>query len=212
NSASFAYSEPFTRAGPRKKRRRKPSGEPPQPLEQLERTKKELESNTVWLSTCHGSFLRRKHDPLCFPEILQDVLQDLSFAASEVLCLGLGSPVSSRDARAQLAFLIRFCSLCDIDLQNVSVYDPVFTDADSALLQALGMQCLADNRARTFSIRVSIFYLFQNAKHPVIRPTILYMPHCDMDLYENIIRENWTREQLSNIIFIANRFSDYIDK
>jgi hypothetical protein len=54
--------------------------------------------------------------------------------------------------------------------------------------------------------------LFQDGKHAVQRPTILYMPHCDLKLYENIIGANWSEEQLARIIFVANRFSDYTDK
>lgn len=38
------------------------------------------------------------------------------------------------------------------------------------------------------------------------------MPHCDLKLYESVIRANWTLEGLCNIVFIANRFSDYVDK
>lgn len=53
--------------------------------------------------------------------------------------------------------------------------------------------------------------LFQDRKHGVERPTILYMPHCDLKLYENIIGANWSEEQLARIIFVANRFSDYTD-
>jgi len=37
------------------------------------------------------------------------------------------------------------------------------------------------------------------------------MPHCDMELYENILKANWSQENLSNLLFIANRFADYID-
>jgi hypothetical protein len=54
--------------------------------------------------------------------------------------------------------------------------------------------------------------LFQDGKHEVERPTILYMPHCDLKLYENIIGANWSEEQLARIIFVANRFKDYTDK
>lgn len=38
------------------------------------------------------------------------------------------------------------------------------------------------------------------------------MPHCDLKLYEMVIRANWTLEGLCSIIFLANRFSDYVDK
>jgi len=78
----------------------------------------------------------------------------------------------------------------------VFIYDPVFTEADKEFLQGLGMHCLSDT----------------DAKDAVERPTILYMPHCDLELYENIIGANWAEENLRRIIFVANRFSDYMDK
>jgi hypothetical protein len=47
-------------------------------------------------------------------EILQDCLDALSFRSPDVLCLGLGSPLSSRESRAQLAFLLNICKCFDI--------------------------------------------------------------------------------------------------
>lgn len=55
-------------------------------------------------------------------------------------------------------------------------------------------------------------YIQQEARHSILGPTIVFMPHCDRHLYENILRENWTKERLQNTLFIANRFSDYVDK
>ncbi|OJT08868.1 hypothetical protein TRAPUB_219 [Trametes pubescens] len=31
------------------------------------------------------------------------------------------------------------------------------------------------------------------------------MPHCDLHLYENLLRENWTRARLPHVLLIANR-------
>jgi hypothetical protein len=95
------------------------------------------------------------------------------------------------------------------------MYDPVFTDADRQLFQTLGMRCLDNNQASDF-ISGSDFKLkagsLQGAEHSLDCPTILYMPHCDLKLYEMVIRANWTLEGLCNIIFLANRFSDYVNK
>lgn len=38
------------------------------------------------------------------------------------------------------------------------------------------------------------------------------MPHCDMELYENLIKTNWSRERLPNLVLVANRLADYIDR
>jgi hypothetical protein len=51
----------------------------------------------------------------------------------------------------------------------------------------------------------------QHGMHLVEVPTILFMPHCDMHLYENILKSNWTREAISNVLLIANHLHDYVD-
>ena len=38
------------------------------------------------------------------------------------------------------------------------------------------------------------------------------MPHCDVQLYDNLLRENWTRGRLEQLVLIANRFSEYLDR
>lgn len=38
------------------------------------------------------------------------------------------------------------------------------------------------------------------------------MPHCDLHLYENLLRENWSRAQLPNVLLIANRLSEYAER
>ena len=95
------------------------------------------------------------------------------------------------------------------------MYDPIFTEADRQLLQTLGIRCLDHIQASGF-ISGADFKLksgvLQGAEHSLDCPTILYMPHCDLKLYEMVIRANWTLDGLCNIVFLANRFSDYVDK
>lgn len=42
-------------------------------------------------------------------EILRETLKDSDICTEDVLCLGLGSPTTSRDARIQLAYLFSMC-------------------------------------------------------------------------------------------------------
>jgi len=56
-----------------------------------------------------------------------------------------------------------------------------------------------------------LFGLLQNGLYPVDAPTIVYMPHCDMELYENLLRANWKPHiDALKLLFIANQLSDYI--
>ncbi|RPD65925.1 hypothetical protein L226DRAFT_530050 [Lentinus tigrinus ALCF2SS1-7] len=117
-------------------------------------------------------------------------------AAPDVLCLGLGSPSSSRDARAQLALLLAACDDLRIDHTKVSVFDPVFAEQDLQLLAQHGLIPFPENRM---------------ARHVLKSPTIAFMPHCDLHLYENLLRENWSKAQLPNVLLIANRLSEYAE-
>ncbi|KAI6005910.1 hypothetical protein EDD15DRAFT_687813 [Pisolithus albus] len=177
----FAY-EPFVRVNPRKKRRGKTNRETSSPLDLLRRTKEDLYTDVTWISDCE--------------ERLRFALCDMCIKPRKVLCLGLGSPSGSRDARAQLALLSRLCSFADIDLMNVCLYDPVFTSADEDLFRVLGMQCIDDKK---------------DVQHSLDCPTMLYMPHCDLALYETVLRANWSRECLCSMVLVANNFYDYLE-
>ncbi|KAI0685476.1 SRR1-domain-containing protein [Cytidiella melzeri] len=179
----FEYDTPFTPTRPRKKRKNKNTPDRPNPQEVLERTKQELLAGE-WAHDCK--------------KLVRTALDTLSIQSPKVLCLGLGSPSSSRDARAQLAFLLEVCDDLTLERSNVSAYDPAFTDEDDQLLATLGMKRLPDSENR-------------NAAYPLPEPTIVYMPHCDLQLYENLLRANWSRDRLPQLVLIANRFSEYLD-
>ncbi|KAI0781139.1 SRR1-domain-containing protein, partial [Trametes elegans] len=183
-SAQFGYDDHFTPARTRKKRKNRPQVAPPSPAVLLDKAAEEL---------AHGDWLR---DTL---RLLRESLEDAfapSDTAPDVLCLGLGSPTSSRDARAQLAFLLAACDDLSIDRTNVSVFDPVFTDQDTQLLAQLRLTPLPEDKVPSYALR---------------SPTIVFMPHCDLHLYENILRENWSRTALPNALLIANRLSEYAE-
>ncbi|KAG6331054.1 hypothetical protein ID866_8036 [Astraeus odoratus] len=133
---TFVY-EPFSRVGPRKKKRKgKTQREISTALDLLSGAKQDLAADGTWLSDCEGKGGGNWRWHLRF------ALYDTRIRPRMVLCLGLGSPTSSRDARAQLALLCRLCTLTETDSTNVLLYDPVFTDADRQLFRLLGMQCV----------------------------------------------------------------------
>ncbi|TBU48014.1 SRR1-domain-containing protein [Dichomitus squalens] len=179
----FSYEDHFTPARTRKKRKNRQPADRPDPTVLLEKTSEEL-ARTNWLRDTQQA-LR---------ESLEGAFALESDVVPDVLCLGLGSPASSRDARAQLAFLLAACDDLRIPRKNVYVFDPVFTDQDRELLAQLGLTSLPENRV---------------ARHRVQSPTIVFMPHCDLHLYDNLFRENWGKEQLPRILLIANRLSEY---
>lgn len=38
------------------------------------------------------------------------------------------------------------------------------------------------------------------------------MLHCDMELYEEILKANWDRDRIRNLVLIGNSLTDYLDR
>ncbi|KAJ7779184.1 SRR1-domain-containing protein, partial [Mycena metata] len=176
----FKYSD-FQPVVSRKKRKNKTQLERPSLFTLIQRAREELGQDD-WNSQCQ--------------QILQDHLTAHSLSPSKILCLGLGSPSSSSNSRAQLGFLLEICKSTGIEHSNVSIYDPVFSEEDDALFRQLGFCRLSENKASSHSLEAT---------------TILWMPHCDLDLYESVLAANWSREQLPYVLMISNRLGDYVD-
>uniref|UniRef100_A0A0W0F970 SRR1-like domain-containing protein n=1 Tax=Moniliophthora roreri TaxID=221103 RepID=A0A0W0F970_MONRR len=117
---------------------------------------------------------------------------------SGLICLGLGSPASSAVSRAQLAALIDLLETLDIakSPSKVSIYDPVFTDEDNTLFGELGF-------------RISPGLVNKQDERGT---TVFFMPHCDLELYDAVLKANWSEEGLRNLILVANRLEDYVEK
>ncbi|KAJ7470593.1 SRR1-domain-containing protein [Mycena latifolia] len=180
NDTGFKYSD-FKPVVPRKKRKNKVQLERPSLVTLAHQAREELAKDD-WSSRCQ--------------QLLREHLTAHSLSPSQVLCLGLGSPSSSANSRAQLGFLLEICESIGIEHANVSVYDPVFSEEDGVLFQELRMRVLSENK---------------EGSYPLDSATILWMPHCDLGLYENVLRANWSRERLPYVILISNRLGDYVD-
>lgn len=56
------------------------------------------------------------------------------------------------------------------------------------------------------------WHSLQIGGYSLMRPTICFMPHCDLVIYENLLKANWSKERLPNILLVANRLADYLDR
>lgn len=135
--------------------------------------------------------------------LLQEALKRLGSFTNDstgvhILCLGLGSPNASVNARMQLALLLDICDALSIKPSQVSIYDPVFSEEDLEFLKRLEFDLLSEASKPETHV-ISTF------------PTILYMPHCDREVYESVLRSNWTPRGLSEVILLANRLMDYVE-
>ncbi|KAH0743149.1 hypothetical protein KY290_031142 [Solanum tuberosum] len=78
--------------------------------------------------------------------------------------------------------------------QMVEVFDPMICLAESKVLTALGCSVLTVN---------------EQGRRQILRPMMFFMPHCDAELYENLLEVNWRHDLLSNRTLFGNSFEVY---
>ncbi|CAE6475840.1 unnamed protein product [Rhizoctonia solani] len=118
-------------------------------------------------------------------------------AGLRFLCLGLGPPTKSAESRAQLCVLLDLCAELAIAGTNVEVFDPAFEEQDVFALRELGLGVLDENK---------------KGAHVIVVPTIVYMPHCGLGLYERFLRANWSGGGMGRIILVANDMAAYVER
>ncbi|KAL5490460.1 hypothetical protein ACEPAI_5293 [Sanghuangporus weigelae] len=187
-----SYSDPaaskpdaFTLVARKKKKNRNGKGAMKvlTPEQKLEKSRAELHSDTNWLDAVS--------------RIVHGATATLATAAIQsILCLGLGSPSESAQARFQLSFLLELRDKILPNPVGIIAFDPVFSPEDKLLLTSLGIQIFPDNR---------------EGKHELEGATLAFMPHCDRALYENLLRANWRPEAIADLLLIGNDLRGYVD-
>lgn len=128
----------------------------------------------------------------------------------QIICYGLGTFSNGVDvvSRYQLALLLliyeRLKEL-ETPLNNtIEVFDPSFEDLDKAVL---------------LSFNSPQFKVIQENEHcgrrldclEQSRCALIYMPHLDKYLYNNLLGVNWDIENLSRFVILGNSFHEMID-
>ncbi|CEL51908.1 SRR1-like protein OS=Mus musculus GN=Srrd PE=2 SV=4 [Rhizoctonia solani AG-1 IB] len=170
------------RAGRSKKRRGK-NASGPIPLSDSLRSTREGLVSSGWWDSYRAS---RRQTELDAREV-----------ESRCLCLGLGSPTKSAESRAQLCVLLDLCAELAIIDTKIEVFDPAFEERDILELRGLGLRVLDENK---------------KGAHVIDTPTLVYMPHCGIGLYERFLRANWSDEGMNRIILVANDMAAYVER
>lgn len=110
-----------------------------------------------------------------------------------LICYGLGNFSSCVIARYQLAFFL--CLKDDMNVAEVSLFDPVFSIDEKTILIRLNCNVIAKN---------------EEGKRKIDSPTLFYMPHCAKELYNNLLWANWS-PSLSKLVILGNSFSHMMD-
>ncbi|KAI5410845.1 protein SENSITIVITY TO RED LIGHT REDUCED 1 [Lathyrus oleraceus] len=77
---------------------------------------------------------------------------------------------------------------------NIEVFDPILSVTESRVLEALGCTVMSIN---------------EHGKREAVKPTMFFMPHCEAELYSNLLQANWKPSFLNNMVLFGNSFEEY---
>lgn len=142
------------------------------------------------VSDFFSSFL----DQMQNPDMLNRFLKVLgSEEKMQMVIYGIGSIESFESPRFQLSLAIlmkrNFSWMGEIE-----VFDPIISLTESNVLNSLGCFVLAVN---------------EQGRRQVRKPTLFFMPHCEANLYENLLEVNWVMDRLNRLVLFGNNFGSY---
>lgn len=129
--------------------------------------------------------LETHRETLKTSKILDQILNANTLKFEEIVSFGLGC-LNTRNSRVQLALLMLISD--HFRCRSVTAYDPKTTTEEQMYLSSIGIE--KDECT--------------DCMKKVKTPTLFFMIHCSLWMYENIIRAN--RENLSMIYIIGNSF------
>lgn len=93
----------------------------------------------------------------------------------QMVIYGIGSIKLYEPPRLQLSLAI----LMRRDFSwigNIEVFDPILSATESRVLEALGCSVMSIN---------------EHGRREALKPTMFFMPHCEAELYNNLLQANW---------------------
>jgi hypothetical protein len=144
-------------------------------------------------SKFYREFLRQMNGSQIMGEMRRVQQTDVNHVPFQMVLYGLGSIENSEASRLQLALAILMKKDSEW-ISEIEIYDPVLSPLDREVINRLGCTCLSHN---------------ENARRTAEAPTLFYMPHCPMDLYNNVLHANWTADNLNRIVVLGNPLSAY---
>ncbi|KAL8028662.1 hypothetical protein ABFX02_14G175800 [Erythranthe guttata] len=112
---------------------------------------------------------------------------------SEMVIYGIGSIESFESPRLQLGLAILIKRKFDW-IGEIQVFDPIISMTESKVLTSLGCSVLSIN---------------EQGRRKAIEPTLFFMPHCEAELYDNLLEANWGADNLNRVVIFGNSFGEY---
>ncbi|CAL5381301.1 unnamed protein product [Camellia sinensis] len=128
------------------------------------------------------------------PQIL-DCLSRLlgSEPKMNMVIYGIGSIESYDPPRFQLSLAILMKKMFSW-IGDLEVFDPILSGTETRVLESLGCSVLSVN---------------EQGRRQALKPTLFFMPHCEAELYDNLLQANWRSDMLNRIILFGNSFETY---
>lgn len=111
----------------------------------------------------------------------------------QMVMYGIGSIESFEPPRLQLSLAILMKRRFDW-IGEIEVFDPIISLTESKVLTSVGCTVLSVN---------------EQGRRQALKPTLFFMPHCEAELYDNLLEANWEVDKLNHLIIFGNSFGAY---
>ncbi|KAL2234852.1 protein SENSITIVITY TO RED LIGHT REDUCED 1-like isoform X2 [Sesamum indicum] len=133
-------------------------------------------------------------DQMQSPEMTSRFLKALgSEEKMQMVIYGIGSIESFEPPRLQLSLALLMKRKFDW-IGAIEIFDPIISLTEFKVLTSLGCSVLSIN---------------EQGRRLAQKPTMFFMPHCEAELYDNLLEANWRVDRLKRLLLLGNSFSAY---
>ena len=162
-----------------------------------------------------SSFFKRAMNVFKRDELVSERLKNVQ----KMIVLGTGSFRHSATSRYQMMFAILLVEEAELmsEVKKVCVYDPAFGKVDVEVLKRMKME-KEGVRVEAWSAEQSKAFVENREDDDDRNETVFaYMPHCEADLYEEILEHRWVNtgsetDPMRRILLCGNKFSNYHER
>lgn len=121
-------------------------------------------------------------------------LPDVFVGDVDVVVYGLGSIRTDSVSRKQLSFIIMLRQKLSLSGEFLC-FDPILKEDEYALMKE--------------HFNIDQIGVNEECARQVSKPTLAFMPHCDLPMYNNLLWANWSRNSIDKIVIIGNSMEGY---
>jgi len=186
----------------------------PSRVEQLaeprERRRERARAIAAALAKAHEDVMKSHAIALAIARVVREVKARRRGRGVTLATLGSGSPGASAAARAQLGFAKALAlrmkeEFVDV-IVRIRVVEPCLTivDEEAIALAFAGTEATTEASASDGASESA-----SDGREDIV---VYYMPHCEGDLYEAVLRARWSASGLKDFVCIGNTFATYVDR